>query len=170
MIKNIEYRCDECSTRLFDLVSDVQEIEIKCPKCKESIRVDIKELYKFLHYYNNCTLAFQTSQYSAMNVTADMTMGIIDRFRCMSISKSAVLIGHTGAGMIRGVISTAVIILTALILGFRPQAGFIDWLLVILLLLLINITVTLIAVLCGMISKSVEGASGLLFPCLYYLL
>jgi len=106
----------------------------------------------------------QASQFSAMNVTTDMTKGIIDRFRCMSISKSAVLIGHTGAGMIRGVISNTVIILTALILGFRPQAGFIDWLLVISLLLSINITVTLIAVLCGMISKSVEGASGLLMP------
>jgi len=106
----------------------------------------------------------QASQFSAMNVTVDMTKGIIDRFRCMSISKSAVLIGHTGAGMIRGVISNTVIILTALILGFRPQAGFIDWLLVISLLLLINITVTLIAVLCGMISKSVEGANGLLMP------
>ena len=65
---------------------------------------------------------------------------------------------------VRGVISNIVIILTALILGFRPQAGFMDWLLVILLLLLINITITLIAVLCGMISKSVEGASGLLMP------
>ncbi len=106
----------------------------------------------------------QASQYSAMNVTVDMTKGIIDRFRCMSISKSAVLIGHTGAGMIRGGISNIVIILTALILGFRPQAGFIDWLLVIALLLLINITITLIAVLCGMISKSVEGSSGLLMP------
>ncbi len=106
----------------------------------------------------------QASQFSAMNVTTDMTKGIIDRFRCMSISKSAVLIGHIGAGMLRGVISNIVIILTALILGFKPQAGFIDWLFVISLLLLINITVTLIAVLCGMISKSVEGASGLLMP------
>lgn len=106
----------------------------------------------------------QASQYSAMNVTVDMTKGIIDRFRCMSISKSAVLIGHTGAGVIRGIISNAVIIITAFILGFRPQAGLMDWILVILLLLLINITVTLIAVLCGIISKSVEGSSGLLFP------
>ena len=106
----------------------------------------------------------QASQFSAMNVTADMTKGIIDRFRCMSISKSAVLLGHTGAGVIRGIISNAIIFVTAPILGFRPQAGLIDWLLVILLLLLINITFTLIAVLCGMISKSVEGASGLLFP------
>ena len=106
----------------------------------------------------------QASQYSAMNVTSDMTKGIIDRFRCMSISKSAVLIGHTGAGVIRGVISSTVIVLTAPILGFRPQAGLVDWLLVIALLLLINVTFTLIAVLCGIISKSVEGAIGLLFP------
>jgi len=56
MIKNIEYRCDECTTRLFDLVSDAQEIEIKCPKCKESIRVDVEELQRFLHIYNNLKL------------------------------------------------------------------------------------------------------------------
>lgn len=106
----------------------------------------------------------QASQYSAMNVTADMTKGIIDRFRCMSISKSAVLIGHTGAGMIRGIISSAVIVVSAPILGFRPQAGLVDWLLILALLLLINITFTLIAVMCGTISMSVEGATGLLFP------
>lgn len=106
----------------------------------------------------------QASQYSAMNITADMTKGIIDRFLCMSISKSAVLIGHTGAGVIRGMISNAVIMATAPLLGFRPQAGLVEWLLVIVLLLLINITFTLIAVLCGTISKSAEGAAGLLFP------
>lgn len=106
----------------------------------------------------------QASQYSAMNVASDMTKGIIDRFRCMSISKAAVLIGHTGAGVIRGIISNAVIVATAPLLGFRPQAGLVDWLWVIALLLLINITFTLIAVLCGTISKSVEGATGLLFP------
>lgn len=106
----------------------------------------------------------QASQYSAMNVAADMTKGIIDRFRCMSISKAAVLIGHTGAGVIRGIISSAVIVVTAPILGFRPQAGFTDWLLIILLILLINITFTLTAVLCGTISKSAQGATGLLFP------
>lgn len=106
----------------------------------------------------------QASQYLAMNVTADITKGIIDRFRCMSISRSAVLIGHIGTGVIRGIISTNVVIATALLLGFRPQAALIDWLFAILLLFLINITVTSIALLCGMISRSVEGAIGLLFP------
>ena len=106
----------------------------------------------------------QASQYSAMNVASDMSKGIIDRFRCMSISKSSVLIGHTGAGLIRGLISSIIILATAPILGFKPQAEFTDWFLIIVLLFLINITFTLIAVLCGTISKSVEGATGLLFP------
>lgn len=106
----------------------------------------------------------QASQYSAMHVAADMTKGIIDRFRCMSISQSAVLIGHTCAGVMRGIVSNAVILATAPILGFRPQAGLAAWLVAIALLLLINVAFTLIAVLCGMISKSVEGATGLLFP------
>lgn len=106
----------------------------------------------------------QASQYAAMHVTTDMTKGMIDRFRSMSISKSAVLIGHAGAGVMRGAISTTVILLTAIILGFRPQAELINWLLVVLLLLLINITITLLAVLCGMISKSADGAIGMLFP------
>ena len=106
----------------------------------------------------------QASQYSAMNVASDMSKGIVDRFRCMSISKSSVLIGHTGAGLIRGLISSIIILATAPILGFKPQAEFTDWFLIIVLLFLINITFTLIAVLCGTISKSVEGATGLLFP------
>lgn len=106
----------------------------------------------------------QASQHSAINVASDMAKGIMDRFRSMSISKSAVLIGHIGAGMMRSVISSAVIILTALMLGFRPKATVSDWIFIVLLLLLINLAVTVIAIMCGAISKSPEGASGLLFP------
>lgn len=106
----------------------------------------------------------QASQHSAMNVATDMTKGIIDRFRSMSISKSAVLIGHTGAGAVRNVISTIVIICTAFILGFRPQGGIVDCLVVVGLLMLVNTAISMLAVLCGIISKTVEGSNGLMFP------
>ncbi|GCF92850.1 transport permease protein [Enterococcus florum] len=106
----------------------------------------------------------QASQYSAMNVAVDMSTGIIDRFRTMSISKSAVLVGHTGAGVIRNTISTMIIIGTAFILGFRPQGDFWAWCLVIGLLVLVNITFSLLGVLCGLLSKTVEGASSLMLP------
>lgn len=106
----------------------------------------------------------QASQHSAINVTTDMTNGIIDRFRSMSISNSAVLIGHIGAGMVRNVIATTVIIGTAFILGFKPQGSLLDWLVVVGLLLLVNIAISSLAVLCGIISKTPEGSSGLMFP------
>jgi ABC-2 type transport system permease protein len=106
----------------------------------------------------------QAAQYSAINVTTDMTKGVIDRFRSMPISKSAVLIGHTGAGVVRNTLTTSVIIGTAFILGFRPQGGFVNWIIVVGFLLLINIAMSLIAVLCGLISKTPEGSTGLMFP------
>lgn len=106
----------------------------------------------------------QSSQYSAMNVATDMTKGIVDRFRIMSVSKTAVIIGHTGAGMIRNTISTITIIGTAFILGFRPQGGVLEWFAIAGLLTVVNIAISLIAVMCGLLSKTVEGASGLMLP------
>jgi ABC-2 type transport system permease protein len=65
---------------------------------------------------------------------------------------------------VRNAITTAVIIGTAYILGFRPQGGFVNWLCVVGFLMLIIIALSSIAVLCGLISKTVEGSSGLMFP------
>ncbi|WP_130863037.1 ABC transporter permease [Bacilliculturomica massiliensis] len=106
----------------------------------------------------------QSSQYSAMNVAADMTKGVIDRFRTMSISKTAVIIGHAGAGVVRNTISTITIISTAFVLGFRPHGGFMNWLVIIGLLALVSIAISLLAVMCGLLSKTVEGSSGLMLP------
>ena len=106
----------------------------------------------------------QASSYSALNVCADMTKGIMDRFRSMPVSKSAVLIGHVGACMVRNVITTAVIIGTSFILGFRPRGGFSNGLLAVGFLMLIIIVMSLISVLCGLLSKTAEGANGLMFP------
>ena len=106
----------------------------------------------------------QAAQYQAINVTTDMTKGVMDRFRSMPISKSSVLIGHAGAGVVRNTITTTVIIGTAFILGFRPQGGLVNWLFVVGFLMLIIIAMSFIAVLCGLISRTPEGSSGLMFP------
>jgi len=106
----------------------------------------------------------QSSLYSSINVNTDMTKGIIDRFRSMPISKTSVLLGHVGAGVVRNTITTSVIIGTAFIIGFRPTGGFTNWLIIAGLLLLIIIAMSIIAVLAGLISKTPEGSSGLMFP------
>lgn len=106
----------------------------------------------------------QASQYSAVNVAIDMTKGINDRFRSMSLSRSAILIAHIFTGTLRNMITTCVIIATAFLLGYQPQGDVKDWLLAAGLLLLVNLVISILAVFCGLISKTPEASSGFMFP------
>lgn len=106
----------------------------------------------------------QASQYSAINVTTDMTKGIVDRFRSMPMSRPAVLIGHTCAGIVRATITTSVIIATAFLVGFRPQGGLTDWLIAAGVFMLVNIAFSALAVLFGLLSKTPEASTGFMFP------
>src|SRR5215831_4897218 len=65
---------------------------------------------------------------TALAVNSDMTKGIINRFKVMDISRSAVLSGHVAASVLRSVIAIAAIIGVAFALGFRPSASILDWL------------------------------------------
>jgi len=106
----------------------------------------------------------QATVFTAINVNTDMTKGIIDRFRSMPLAKSALLLGHTGASIIRNVMTTALIIGTAFFIGFSPQASAVQWLSAIGLLLLSIIAISCFAVWCGLRAKSPESAGGLMFP------
>ena len=106
----------------------------------------------------------QASQHTAISVHTDISKGIIDRFRSMPLARPAVLVGHAGASILKNSLTTAIIIGTAFIVGFRPQAGFAAWLIIAGILLLCVAALTWIAILCGLQSKSAEGTSGLMFP------
>ena len=100
---------------------------------------------------------------AAISVNNDMKKGIIDRFRSMKISKSSVLTGHVIAAVVRNIIATAVVIGVAIAIGFRPQAGFADWLAIAGILILYMIAITWIAVICGLIAKTPESAGTMPF-------
>ncbi|MCL2812653.1 MAG: ABC transporter permease [Clostridia bacterium] len=106
----------------------------------------------------------QATSYTAINVNTDMMKGIVDRFRSMPLAKSALLIGHAGASIMRNVMTTAVIIGTAFVVGFTPKGGLVDWLIASGVLLLSVTAITCFAVFCGLKAKTPESASGLMFP------
>ena len=56
----------------------------------------------------------------------DMTEGIIARFRTMAISRASVLTGHVLGSLIQTMLSLAVVIGVALLVGFAPTAGPLD--------------------------------------------
>jgi len=100
---------------------------------------------------------------TAISVSNDMTRGIIDRFRSMAISRSAVLIGHALASIVRNIITTTIVIGMAFALGFRSQAGFVDWLVIAGILILFMLSVTWIAVVCGLSAKTPESTVSMLY-------
>lgn len=94
---------------------------------------------------------------TAIGVANDMQRGIIDRFRSLPMLSSAVLTGHVVADLVRNTISTVVMILVGFLVGFRPEAGFLDWVLVFALILLFTLAISWLSVILGLLSKSIEA-------------
>ena len=64
-----------------------------------------------------------TTVYSGVAVNADLTKGVVDRFRSLPIWRPAPLLGSMLGDTVRYVLAGTVIILVGVILGFRPDAG-----------------------------------------------
>ncbi len=108
------------------------------------------------------TLAFGSTT-TAIAVCNDMQKGIIDRFRSLPMSNLAVLNGHTISDLFRNGISTVVMLLTGLLIGFRSSASFTDWLLIAFIILLFTLAFSWLSAIVGVYSKSVEGVQWLTF-------
>jgi ABC-2 type transport system permease protein len=100
----------------------------------------------------------------AISVAMDMTEGIIARFRTMAIARVSVLTGHVVGSLIQTMIAIAFVLGVALLLGFGPTAGPLEWLAAIGLLAMTAFAVIWLAVALGMVTKSVETASNLPMP------
>ncbi len=96
---------------------------------------------------------------TALAVNRDMTAGIIARFRTMAISRGSVLTGHVIGSTARTVLSTALVVGVALLLGFRPAAGPLRWLAALGLVALLALALTWLAVAVGLLAKTAEGTS-----------
>jgi ABC-2 type transport system permease protein len=101
------------------------------------------------------------AQGTAISVAMDMTEGIIARFRTMAISRASVLTGHVVGSMIQMMLSTAALMVVALLIGFRPTAGPVEWIEAIGVIAMTSLALIWLSVALGMVSKSVETASNL---------
>jgi ABC-2 type transport system permease protein len=104
---------------------------------------------------------------TAISVAMDMTEGIIARFRTMAIARVSVLTGHVVGSLIQTMLSTAVIIGIALLIGFRPTAGLVEWIAAIGVLAMLSFALIWLSVALGMVTKSVESASSLPAPLVF---
>ncbi|MBD8078983.1 ABC transporter permease [Cellulosimicrobium arenosum] len=64
---------------------------------------------------------------AATAVAQDMTSGTIDRFKTLPIFGPSALWGHVLASVARNLVSACTVVLVAVALGFRPDAGPLGW-------------------------------------------
>jgi ABC-2 type transport system permease protein len=102
--------------------------------------------------------------YTAVRLFYDVQSGIFERFHSMPIARSAALWGHVLTSLVSNAISVVVIILVALIMGFRSPAGVLSWLAVAGILALFTLALTWIAAIAGLSAKSVDGAGAFSYP------
>ncbi|MFD0144469.1 MULTISPECIES: ABC transporter permease [unclassified Streptomyces] len=96
---------------------------------------------------------------TAVSVCTDMTEGIVNRFRTMSISRGSILTGHVLGSVLQ---VTAVLVLVtgvSLAIGFRPNASLIEWLAALGLLVFLAFGMAWLSAAMGMGAKTVEAAS-----------
>ncbi|MFE9250244.1 ABC transporter permease [Streptomyces sp. NPDC007088] len=101
---------------------------------------------------------------TAVSVCADMTEGIIARFRTMAISRASVLVGHVVGSVVQTLLALALVLGFAVAIGFRPHANVAEWLAAAGLLALFSLGVVWIGVGIGLVSPNPEGASNTGMP------
>ncbi len=104
---------------------------------------------------------------TAVAVNTDMTKGIINRFRTMSIAQGSMLTGHVVGSVIQTVTSTALVTCIAVALGFRPTASLVGWLAVVALVIAVAFALTWLSVALGLVAKTPENASNLPMPLMF---
>jgi len=105
--------------------------------------------------------------YTAYRLFLDLQGGIFERFQSMPIARSAVLWAHVLTSLVANLVSLAVVVGVALLMGFRTGANVLGLLAVLGILVLFTLALTWIAVLPGLTAKSVDGASAFSYPLIF---
>ncbi len=105
--------------------------------------------------------------YTAFRLFTDVQSGIFERFQSMPIARSSVLWAHVLTSVVSNLISLVIVVLVAVLIGFRSPAGPLAWLAVAAILVLFTLAVTWLAVIAGLSAKTVDGAGAFSYPIIF---
>ena len=100
---------------------------------------------------------------SGIGLAYDLQKGLIDRFRSLPMSRSAVVAGRTVTDLLRGILAVTVMFVVGVAVGFRPEGNALDWLIGLGLLLLFSFAFSWIGVTIGMSVGTPEAVQAALF-------
>lgn len=100
---------------------------------------------------------------TSLSVATDLQRGIIERFKSLPTVSWGVLMGHVTADLVRNVLQALIMISVGLIVGFRPTASPVEWLMIAGIVLLFTFAMSWVAAIMGLVAKSVEAVQWLGF-------
>ncbi|MEW2400559.1 ABC transporter permease [Streptomyces sp. NPDC046862] len=107
-----------------------------------------------------------TASNTGTGIAYDMKQGLVDRFRSLPISQSAVLFGRTNGDALNNVVVMALLSVTGLLMGWRIRGSFADAALAYLLLFLFAYAASWIAATIGLSVRSPEVLGNVLLMAL----
>jgi ABC-2 type transport system permease protein len=105
--------------------------------------------------------------YTAYRLFLDLKGGIFARFQSMPIARSSVLWAHVLTSLVANLVSVVVVVLVALLIGFRSSASILAWLAVAGIVIVFTLALTWLAVIPGLTAKTVDGASAFAYPIIF---
>jgi len=105
--------------------------------------------------------------YTGFRLFTDIQSGIFERFQSMPIARSSALWAHVLTSVVSNLISLVIVVLVALLIGFRSPAGAAAWLAIAGILVLFTLTLTWLAVIAGLSAKTADGAGAFSYPIVF---
>jgi ABC-2 type transport system permease protein len=105
--------------------------------------------------------------YTNLRLFTDRRSGIFERFHSMPIARSSVLWAHVLTALVANAISLVIVVLVALLVGFRSGAGVVSWVGIAGILALFTVALSWIAVLAALAAKTAEGAGAFAYPLIF---
>jgi ABC transporter DrrB family efflux protein len=110
--------------------------------------------------------AFRSTQ-TAVALAEDLERGVIDRFRSMPMSRSAVIAGRTLADLVRSIVVILIMIAVGYLIGFRFQAGFISAVGAVLVVALFGLALSWIFAWLALVVPGAEAAQSASFVAIF---
>ncbi|WP_026701594.1 ABC transporter permease [Salibacterium aidingense] len=105
--------------------------------------------------------------YTSLRLFTDVKSGLMTRFITMPIKRSSVLWAHVLTSLVSNTLTVVVVILAALLMGFRSSADILHWLAVAGILGLFTLALTWLALIPGLRAGSMEGATAYSYPLIF---
>ncbi len=105
--------------------------------------------------------------YASLRLNNDFNRGVISRFKTMPIAPSSILGGHALSSVLSNLFSVLLVLIVAFLIGFRTDAGVLEWLTFTGLLILFTLATTWLAIVFGLLAKTAEGAGAFSYILLF---